>query len=60
MKIEYPLSIEVYFGFEIIQMHNPSGKLKYYIRGANQEWPTLDMCKKVIRAVVEFEGQPDV
>lgn len=47
-----------YQGFFIIPMHNPSGKLKYYIGNenetSNQEWPTIKAAEKVIRTICEL------
>ncbi len=48
------LLVQHYFGYDIIKMHNPSGKLKYYVRGSNQEWPTAKMAQKVIRTVIDL------
>ena len=46
-----------YHGFRIVAMHNPTGKLKYYIGNdsntSNQEWPTIKMAQKVIRTILE-------
>ena len=58
MNIKKHNPTRYYLGFRIVQMHNMSGKLKYYIGNdeevSNQEWPSVKMAEKVIRTIGEI------